>query len=363
MESKNNGNSERLRPSAPKKIKSLTLFEDLLDNLDTENLHTRTNLEDQRQKGISLSDCGRGVLATEQKSWLSNDFIRIPDGDTMNEFIKKKLVSSLNPSGIDAQVETIYRIGYSSEMDRAKLQSFRIYSIAVQKKCGGDANIVTYGWYGASKNVIDGILSYGFGLPLNNGIYGHALYLSAVDHPIESLQSSTADEDGLRHMLICRVILGSVELVSPFSGQYNPSSQQFDSGVDNLLYPKKYIIWNAMMNTHILPEFVVSFRTSSYCGGCLKPPRAPTSDWISVDALIKGLSEFVPADTIKLVSKQYNYYIKQKIKRQEMVKRVRDILGDRLLIEMIKSHMKKVCFSYVIFCCSTVGLLNFKWMF
>lgn len=82
-----------------------------------------------------------------------------------------------------------------------------------------------------------------------------------------SVVSLPPDEDGFRYMLLCRVLLGKMEVVHPGSGQHNPSSDEFDSGVDNLASPRKYIIWSSRMNTHILPEFVVSFRATTSCKG------------------------------------------------------------------------------------------------
>lgn len=75
-----------------------------------------------------------------------------------------------------------------------------------------------------------------------------------------SLEDSTVDEDGLTYLLLCRVILGRSEPVYPGSTQNHPSSEVFDSGVDNLFAPKKYIVWSTHMNTHILPEYLISFR-------------------------------------------------------------------------------------------------------
>lgn len=82
-----------------------------------------------------------------------------------------------------------------------------------------------------------------------------------------SVESLSVDEDGLRHLLLCRMILGKPEVVLPGnSEQYHPSSHEYDSGVDKLFAPKKYIVWSTHMNTHILPEYVVSFRAPT----CLK---------------------------------------------------------------------------------------------
>lgn len=83
---------------------------------------------------------------------------------------------------------------------------------------------------------------------------------------IGSVKNLRVDEDGLRRLLLCRVILGATEVVAPGSEQCHPSSEEFDSGIDNLSSPKKYIVWSNRMNTHILPEYVVSFKAPC----CLK---------------------------------------------------------------------------------------------
>lgn len=81
-----------------------------------------------------------------------------------------------------------------------------------------------------------------------------------------SVRKLGVDKDGLRHLLLCRVLLGKPEVVRPGSEQWHPSSEEFDSGMDNLTSPKKLIVWSTHMNTHILPEYVISFRAPP----CLK---------------------------------------------------------------------------------------------
>ena len=78
-----------------------------------------------------------------------------------------------------------------------------------------------------------------------------------------SVKSSVVDEDGLRHLLLCRVILGKTEVVPRGSYQCRSSSQEFGSGVDDLSNPKEYVIWCNQINTHVLPEYVLSFRFPS----------------------------------------------------------------------------------------------------
>ena len=61
--------------------------------------------------------------------------------------------------------------------------------------------------------------------------------------------------------------MGNMELLQSGSRQFHPSSENFDSGVDDLESPREYIVWNMNMNTHIYPEFVVSFKISSTTEG------------------------------------------------------------------------------------------------
>lgn len=75
------------------------------------------------------------------------------------------------------------------------------------------------------------------------------------------------DENGVQYMILCRVIMGKTELLFPESGQCLPSSEDVDSGVDDLHHPKYYITWNMNINTHIYPESIVSFKLSSNAKG------------------------------------------------------------------------------------------------
>lgn len=75
------------------------------------------------------------------------------------------------------------------------------------------------------------------------------------------------DENGVKYIVFCRVILGNVEVVNPGSEQCHPTSENFDSGVDDLQNPCHYIVWNMNMNTHIFPEYVVSFKMSTSAEG------------------------------------------------------------------------------------------------
>lgn len=155
-----------------------------------------------------------------------------------------------------------------------------------------------------------------------------------------SVKCAVGDENGVQHLLLCRVILGKMEVVASGSGQWHPSSQEFASasasGVDDLVSPSKYIVWSSNMNTHILPQYVISFRVCSsgtirhqfhfisfqfrylilifrhlinlicliWLSG-MQRLRKPTSPWISFPALISALAKYLPPQTMKLISKHH----------------------------------------------------------
>ncbi|XP_047951810.1 probable inactive poly [ADP-ribose] polymerase SRO5 isoform X1 [Salvia hispanica] len=322
--------------SAEKKGKKLTLFEDLLHDSDAVNSNS-----DVFNGDSCPSDCESGVSGGENE-------IGNGGGEEIYGIITKNFVSSLGRSGFDAKIEGIHRIDFSSFVSRAKLQSFCIYSKAVGMKCDGDPN-VKYAWFGGSKSEINAILSHGFCLPATNGSHGYGVHLSPVNQPVESLPLAIADEDGLMHMLLCRVIMGEMEAVLGGSEQFNPSSEEFDSGVDDLASPRKYIVWSSRMNTHILPEYVLTFKASPTHRAVLiaeeqrhlQTPRVPKSDWMPFPSLIATLTKFLPSDAIESISKFHSDYRKQKVTRHEMIQRVRLIAGDELLMAIIKSYRSK----------------------
>jgi hypothetical protein len=80
---------------------------------------------------------------------------------------------------------------------------------------------------------------------------------------------SDVDENGIVHMMLCRVVMGNVEIVRHGSKQHQPSSEYFDSGVDDLKNPQHYIVWDMNLNSHVYSEFVVTIKLPSKSKGNL----------------------------------------------------------------------------------------------
>ncbi|XP_068642103.1 probable inactive poly [ADP-ribose] polymerase SRO2 [Aristolochia californica] len=297
----------------------------------------------------SVSDSESSVSDSQHtiSGFFGDKMVRLDDGDKHHNFLKRVFLSEMGSLAKNTTVVAIHRNSYSSSSAKARLQSFQIFLEATAKKRGGESNMKC-AWYGASKDEIHGIINHGFGLcerPENGALFGSGVYLSPTNSSLESIISSRVDENGLRHLLLCRVILGNVEAVGCGSKLFHPSSEEFDSGVDNISNPKRYIIWSTNMNTHILPEFVISFRgpTTTPRGfqSLQQPVRKPTSAWMPFPKLIVLLSDFLPPNAINLIKKYHNDYQAKKITREHMIKGVRIIAGDKLLASAIKSFRSK----------------------
>jgi len=318
-------------------------------------VYTPDGLEDEGDSS-SVSDCESGVSGSrivENRSVEVEGLVQLDESDRFYGIIGKKFVARLGEIGIEAQVECIHRnLFNASVITQARVSSFQIFTKAVEKRNGGDANI-KFAWFGASKDEINKIIQHGFGYDniRKNGLFDQGIVLSADHSPLDSVESAIADEDGIKHILLCRVLLGKTELVNCGSKQTHPSTEDFQSGVDDLVSPKKYIVWSSQMNTHILPEFVISFkvltsvnsRPIQVCdpvpkqdGGPVRVKK-PISPWIPIPELIAALSKILPPKAIKEITQFRRSYIEHKISRPDMIRGIRQITGDRLLLMVLKN--------------------------
>jgi hypothetical protein len=141
------------------------------------------------------------------------------------------------------------------------------------KRRGEDGVNEQWALHGSSLAGVLGIARNGAVLrPRNAEQFGIGMYFSpagvadktGVAMMALSPQYSSPDASGLQHMLLCRVLCGSQETLKDGgargSSQFQPSSADFDSGVDNKMRPVRILMWGASLSTHVLPEFLVSVR-------------------------------------------------------------------------------------------------------
>lgn len=159
----------------------------MLDNNHSSTGNSFSVTEIHHDQG-SISDSESSVSgATNAQSF--DGLIKVDQEERVYQVIKRKFISGLGSVGFHTKVEAIHRNYHSSFTNQARLQSFFIFTRAVENKCGGNAN-VKYAWYGSSRNDIENIISHGFGhcaaKSLNNGIFnGCCVCLSPDDSPIQ----------------------------------------------------------------------------------------------------------------------------------------------------------------------------------
>ncbi|KAJ1426205.1 RST domain of plant C-terminal [Sesbania bispinosa] len=270
---------------------------------------------------------------------VSKGLMNIVEGSREYQFIKKGFLKGMGFMGHATTFMSLHKNNVSSSLAKqARLDSFNIFSKAVAIKCGGDAN-VRYAWYGGSLDELIDIVSGGFsGCKIHDyddESHGVGISLFSSNFSIDSAMSTVADEHGLRHVLLCKVILGKVEAVPAGSKQSHPSSKQYDTGVDDILAPRRHIIWASFMNSHIHPYYIISFKYNYVKGPEIYGALKPRSQYVSFTNLVVEVSNHLKPSQMSLLLKSYRLYQEQKIPRELWINKVRLIVGDRLLHSVI----------------------------
>lgn len=288
---------------------------------------------------------------------------------------KHMFVTGLN----DIKVDIIDVKKCSSSLAEARLELFE-KQIEITQKLRGKAN-VQFAWLAAAGNSPSSMFFYGQNGP-KLGKYGYGIHLSAIQSANSSATLCDVDEKGIRHMVLCRVILGNTELLHPGSKQFFPSEERYDSGVDDQQNPNNYVIWNMNMNTHIYPECIVSFKMSSAIKGNLvaeesrldisrvttthdaqrpvhldssssktgklppsekvpsvgsSTPKDPKSPWMPFSMLFEAISAKVAPNDMKLLHNFYESFRAKKMNREEFIRKLRSVVGDQILRSTISS--------------------------
>ncbi|GMI99736.1 hypothetical protein HRI_003642900 [Hibiscus trionum] len=297
-----------------------------------------------------ISDAISGSNETEIVSgsncfehFVENGFSKIDQSSLETCIIQTSVAQNLQMDK-RPRVVAVHKNLNTSRSWQIRAHSFRVSAKAVADKCGGDARI-RYAWYGASRDEICEIVTHGFSWRSKAAAGSHSISLSPAKHLIDSVLSSTVDEIGLRHLLLCRVILGKQEVVTgDSSDQFHPISSEFDSGVDDISAPTKYIIWNSRLNFSILPCYIVSFEApylSGFKGLTEAKTVEPKSSWITFPTLISILSRFLDQSRMASLKKQYTGFKARKITRPQMIQRVKEIAGNQLLSAIFNMYTNK----------------------
>lgn len=330
----------------------------IAEDEDSGSDRTESNSSEENDED---SDCeSESESEAESNSSVSNQFgvftgngmmVRVEEDAMEFERILKSFVLGMGSAAGDTNVVAVHKNSISGSTDRARFETFRVFSQAVAQKCGGNPNI-KYAWYGGSRDDIAEILLHGF----TSGNYDECgrIQLVPVKLSLNGALASNSDEDGLRHILLCRVILGKTELVPPGSEQVVPGSNEFDSGVDSLVNPRTYFVWSAFMNSHICPAYVVSFKapsslkeyatiTTTQAATIASAITQGTARYrktvhsrrpITLPVLMAALTRFLPPREMAILVRLLNDFKARKISGEELKRKARLIAGDKLVAAM-----------------------------
>ncbi|KDP41553.1 hypothetical protein JCGZ_15960 [Jatropha curcas] len=290
-------------------------------------------------------------IKLEQENGSKRQRLNLPQGETSRwpnsrllrysekpySLVRDSFLSGIRKVDPSARITAIHQWTREGHLEKARYEVFQ-NQMAITKAARGVSNMI-YAWHGASAKAVESILAHGFGVPSKVSgpdCYGIGAYLSPVGLPHISARLSELDDNGEKHIILCRLILGNVEKVEAGSQQSYPSNVNFDTGVDNLHHTKWYIVWSSNMNSHIIPEFVVSYKSSNHVPGQMK---GSTCMKYSLEKLILKMRSLLPPPKIREVVTLYDTYREGRLGRDMFIKQLRLIAGDQVL----SSSIREIC--------------------
>ncbi|XP_038885304.1 probable inactive poly [ADP-ribose] polymerase SRO3 [Benincasa hispida] len=275
------------------------------------------------------------VVANDSETSVWPKTKALNEGDSAYSLVSNFLLPSMKKVDPSFSISAIHQCTHTGPLEKARLDVF-LKQNEITTAVRGVSNMV-YAWYGASARTLAGILAHGFGepvqVPSSDTTHGIGVYLSPLGLPHLSSKLSEADGNGVKHVVLCRVILGKIEKVEAGSQQCHPSSTEFDTGVDDPTFPKRYIVWCSNMNRHILPEYIVSYKSTNYLPGKL---RESTETKYSLVKLLSKMKNSLPTSKVQEVATLFQKFKVGQLAKDVLVKRLRSIAGDEMLLSMIR---------------------------
>uniref|UniRef100_A0A0D9Z4B3 Poly [ADP-ribose] polymerase n=1 Tax=Oryza glumipatula TaxID=40148 RepID=A0A0D9Z4B3_9ORYZ len=271
--------------------------------------------------------------------------VRLDEADKFYKVVEKLFVSRMAPVAA-ARGVAITAVHKVAQGPRARAFHLQGQLLAAARGVGDGSN-AKFAWYGAPAADVAAAVEHGFGRTngqfLGGRAHGDGVHLSPPQYPHASAMLTKPDENGEAHIVLCRVLMGRPEAVPASSPQFHPSSDEYDSAVDNLENPRWYVVWSTDMNTRILPEYVVSFRWpnlpqmegSSGLGSKLKKPSpATTRDMFPM--LLTEIQRFVPSPKLQTLQRTYNCFKRGQMKKDQFIRFLRSHIGDNVLTTVAK---------------------------
>ncbi|KAF8101721.1 hypothetical protein N665_0201s0045 [Sinapis alba] len=295
-----------------------------------------------------------------------------PDEEEVDvDAVKEKFVLGMATLG---HVELLDAYRFSGDIAKGRQALFQKQA-DITKLRRGDANI-RYAWVPVKKKLLSAVMKHGLGVGgefIKKSKYGVGVHLTAANCPFLSATHCDTDENGVRYMVLCRVIMGSMEPLGGDRAQFFTGGEEYDNGVDNVSNPKHYVVWNMNMNTHVYPEFVVSFKLSipnaegnllsatqskhESSGLTLEGAKGSLSNGtgrvtngnnsagsvlMPFPLLFNAISSKVAQEDMDLISADYQQLREKKISREEFSRKLRVIVEDDDLLRTTITALQRL---------------------
>ncbi|RLN38696.1 inactive poly [Panicum miliaceum] len=363
-----------------------------INNIAEENLKAHNKLaeaigENKSGPSVHLNEYSSGTVqaATGKRN----------NGPRVDSAVRKLLLQGLGQPFKEKDIIGIFRTPLLDHHGQVRSGLFQ-EEVEVTKSCRGNAN-VRYAWLPCSRGSMKEMMMRGaleIAKPQQVLTLGLGTCLAPANCSNSCASYSDFHEDGIIRMMLCRVIMGNVEVVLPGSKQFQPSNESFDSGVDDLQNPKHYIMWDANVHKWIYAEYAVIVKVPPMINEYLvskdsvsnsseiissgspdnltkgdkfqtlapsaveqeapklwRAPRAPSSPWMPFTMLFAAISKKVPRSDMDLIIRYYEEFKvvnvlflpfeSKKISRSDLVIRMRQIIGDKILVSTVMRLQQK----------------------
>ncbi|XP_062210463.1 probable inactive poly [ADP-ribose] polymerase SRO3 [Phragmites australis] len=287
-------------------------------------------------RGAAGSD-GTGKKKKARSAW--GDAARLEENERFYQVVSKLFLSyGMGPRG--AVITAVRKVAQG-----ARARAFQQQGQLLAAARGAGAGSAKFAWYGAPAEDVAAAVKHGFARAnahlLGARSHGDGVHLAPPQCPYTSAMLAKADEIGEAHIVLCRVLIGRAEAVPAGSSQPCPSSDAYDSAVDNMVNPQWYIVWSKDMNTRILPEYVISFKClklqtigSSEATSKLKKPSPVARDMFPT--LLAEIQKFVPSQKCQTLQGTYNCFKRGQMKKDQFIQFLRNYIGDKVLTTVAK---------------------------
>ncbi|XP_021284170.1 probable inactive poly [ADP-ribose] polymerase SRO3 [Herrania umbratica] len=289
----------------------------------------------RKREEPEVSSANKAVDVIKRQRLEDGGAARWPDSLLLREtekayvVVKGHFLNGMKKADDGVTVTSIHQCKHEGHLNKARRKVFE-KQVGITKSARGTSNIV-YAWYGASAYVVESVLAHGFGMPSivpAADVCGVGMYLSSFQLPQLSAKLADADGNDVKHLILCRLILGNVEKLEAGSKQCHPSSVDFDTGSDDPENPKWYVVWSAKANMHIMPECVVSFRASGNIQG---QPRPAAGVGYSLERLFSKIKSCLPPAKVREIWISYSTFKAGKLARDAFLRHLRLVAGDGVL--------------------------------